>query len=321
MVGNTQAEGNNDNSAGEYSPNIKAMKTPGFRGKVGRAAAVSLLLLNMAYSSACTKKASTPAPTVQASQEPALTPTVTVEPTLTVEEIREQRLNEIAEAVKTNDYRFTVEELDEYLAKKGRVNSIGSAIDKWKGSSAPFQYYFANDEDIGYLIYPAIYIQGSTMTLNDFTQNDIIPMVDEREVGEVVESIYHYLDYMNPDGTLGYDEEPVKYTVVFYMTQELGENGELHDVIIPNIGGYFFKNVVEKVKHVDYDDAVNGNLTDEEMEFFTDDVLVSLKAKEGWTMFIFDEDGNLEKKEFNAKDFYNLLHPAISSDTAAQEME
>jgi len=257
----------------------------------------------------------------QTQTQEAFIPTPTSEATLSPEEIREKRLNEIAEVVKANDYRFTVEELDAYLAKKGRNNSIRSAIDKWKGSSAPFQYYFANDEDIGYLIYPASYVQGSNMTLNDFTQNDIIMMVDERKVGEIVESIYDDL-WVWHDGKADIPLEDVqdKRIVVFYMTQEIDKSGELHDLMIPNIGGFFFENVEGKVRHVDYDDAVNGNLTDEEIGLFTDEVLASLKAQEGWIMFTLNEDSDLEDKSFNVKEFNNSIHPATSSDTMAQEI-
>ncbi len=256
----------------------------------------------------------------QTQTQEAFVPTPTSEATLSPEEIREKRLNEIAEVVKENDYRFTVEELDVYRARNGQNNSVSDSRDKWKGSGDPFQYYFVNNEDIGYLIYPAPYSKTQDMTLNDYTQNDIIGMINEREVSEIVESVYHDLYLNTTDDKLGWENEPGKYTVVFYMMRGIDEDGKPYDIMIPNIGIYSFKDVEGEIKSVLWEKAANKNLTDEEIAFFTDEVLESLRNQEGWIMFAFDKNGNLEKKESNAKDFYNLLHPAISSDTVAQEI-
>ncbi len=261
----------------------------------------------------------------QTQTQEAFIPTPTSEATLSPEEIREQRLNEIAEVVKANDYRFTVEELSNYLKEHGTGWEGG--VEKWmeyyQQTRMPFQYYFVEDDknNSGVLVYPSPYIDTSDMTIDDISSFPTPDVIDEEGLSRVTESIYSHL-YVWEDGKRYgiYEKKPGEYTVIFYIMPEIAKNEEVREIEVPNIGGFYFKDVKGDVKHVDYDDAVNKNLTDEEIKFFTDDVLASLKAEEGYIMFTFNKEGNLDEKSYDVKPFYNLLHSTTSSDTVVQEI-
>ena len=154
------------------------------------------------------------------------------------------------------------------------------------------------------------------MTLNDFTQNDIIMMVDERRVSEMVESIYDDLCFINPDGTLGWDQEPGKYTVVIYMKEGTNAKGEPIDEMYYDIGGYTFIDVEGNVKYFSLEKIANKELSSEDIGLFSDEVLDYID--EGYTTFIADEYGNIEAGS-NFKEVKVLFQSAMVQETAVPE--
>ena len=259
----------------------------------------------------------------QTQTQEAFIPTPTSEATLSPEEIREKRLNEIAEVVKENNNSFTTEEISKYLTKHGTWGDgqLEEEIEYYDGHTlVTFQYYIVENDyqDSGIVLSDVPYQFSQERTMYEKNSFPCPKMVDEREVSRALESIYVDLWIKENGKYTGYFiERDGGYQTVIYMTQETGEDGKQHDVMFLDIGGFFFADSKGNIKYISLDKIINKQLTDEEMELFTDTVLTGIK--EGWIMFVTKEDGNLEKRS-NFGKFKELLRPATSSDIVAQEI-
>lgn len=279
-------------------------------GKLQAAALLVLLL------TACTQESQAEQITVTAT--PTIAPTPTTEPTLSAAEIREQRLNEIAAVVRANENTFTREEINTYLRKYGTgwEGGVETIIEPYVGAHTPFKYFFVenNKDDCGVYLSPVPYQHSSERTMSDKNNFATPDVVSEVVLGEITEAIYDDL-WIRPEGNMGefgedWIDEPGAYTTVIYMQEGISEDGEVYDEMFPEIGGFFFidsegrlwKDTGSDVRFISLEDIANGDLSDEELRLFSDDVLKAIQ--EGWTMFVSDtETGEMKEARSNFKYF------------------
>ncbi len=247
---------------------------------IGKTVATSSLILFSACSS-IKEDVAMAVPQEMTETQEVFTPTPTFEATLSPEEIRENRLNEIAEVVKENDNTFTVEELDAYLQKYGTgwEGGVEAMMEYYKGTLMPFQYYFIKNsyKESGVFLTSRPFINSREMTMSDMNNFPTPKVVSEEMLGRITEAIYIDLFPKNGNGRdMLWEDVPGKYTVIVYLSEEMCEDGVLRDIARLNIGGYFNYDEKGMVKYISPEKAKGYNFSDEELALM----------KQGYSTFI-----------------------------------